>query len=309
VDQVEYGGWKNNLRLSNGDAELLVTLDVGPRILSYRLAGGKNVFKEFPEQLGRTGEIDWQVRGGHRLWVGPEDLTRTYAPDNGPVRCLELGPGQVRLSPPPETAHGIQKEIDLHLAAQGSRVTIVHRITNVGQEPAELAPWALTVMAPGGVAIIPLPPKRPHPGPPANASSPREYWPNQSLVLWPFTDLADPRYSFGSKYITLRQSSQRGPTKIGLAHRMGWVGYLNEGMLFLKRFRYQEGEPYPDIGCNFEMFTNEDMLEVESLGPLVRLGPDKTVELKEEWELVGGVPAVKDEASIEAHVLSRVSTP
>jgi len=76
VDNIPYGGWKNNLRVSNGDAELIATLDVGPRIISYRLMDGKNVFKEYPDQLGHSGESDWMIRGGHRLWAGPEDLTR-----------------------------------------------------------------------------------------------------------------------------------------------------------------------------------------------------------------------------------------
>ena len=103
VEKIEYKGWKNNLRLSNGTAELIVTLDVGPRVISYRLRDGKNVFKQYAEQLGKTGEPDWQIRGGHRLWVGPEDLTRTYAPDNGPVQYKELGSGSpgVRLTPRP----------------------------------------------------------------------------------------------------------------------------------------------------------------------------------------------------------------
>jgi hypothetical protein len=43
VEVIEYRGWKNNLRLANGDAELIVTLDVGARIISYRLANGFNV--------------------------------------------------------------------------------------------------------------------------------------------------------------------------------------------------------------------------------------------------------------------------
>src|SRR5262245_52378847 len=91
MDVVPYKGWQKNLRLSNGDAELIVTLDVGPRVLSYRLKDGKNVFKEYDTQLGKTGEPDWQIRGGHRLWVGPEDLTRTYEPDNGPVKHIPSG--------------------------------------------------------------------------------------------------------------------------------------------------------------------------------------------------------------------------
>src|SRR6266700_1693345 len=71
VEKVEYKGWKNNLRLSNGEAELILTLDVGPRIISYKLASGKNVLKNFDDQIGKSGEKEWQIRGGHRLWVGP----------------------------------------------------------------------------------------------------------------------------------------------------------------------------------------------------------------------------------------------
>src|SRR5947209_821404 len=115
VEKVEYRGWKNNLRLSNAVVEVLVTLDVGPRILVYRLVGGANVLKEYAGQLGRSGEPDWQIRGGHRLWTSPEDLTRTYVPDNQPVSYRELPGGTVRLIPPADEANGIQKEIDLTL--------------------------------------------------------------------------------------------------------------------------------------------------------------------------------------------------
>lgn len=307
VEKIEYRGWKNNLRLSNGDAELIVTLDVGPRILGYRLAGGTNVFKEFAEQLGKSGEKEWMIRGGHRLWLGPEDLTRTYALDNAPVAYKEIQPGLVRLTPPPDSAYGVQKEIDLQLAATGSKVAVTQRVTNVGRKPAELALWTLTVLNPGGAEVIPLPSRRPHPGPPKNARSPADYAPNQLLALWPFFDFKDPRWSFGAKYIVLRQDATRGPTKIGLAHRQGWVGYLNAGTLFVKRFGYEQGRTYPDQGVNFETFTNEDMLEAECLGPLVTLAPGMATELTEHWELFANVPALKDEAGIDEHILPRVS--
>jgi hypothetical protein len=183
----------------------------------------------------------------------------------------------------------------------------LHYITNVGERPTELAPWCLTVMAPGGVEIIPLPPHHPHPGPPKNARSPKDYAPNLFLSVWPFTEFKDPRWNFGNKYITLRQDPGRGPTKIGLAHQMGWVAYLNEGNLFVKRFGYQEGKHYPDHGCNFETFTNQDMLEVESLGPIVQLAPGKKAELREEWDLLGGIQAFQSEEEIDQQVLPKVT--
>ncbi len=307
IKTVAYKGWKNNLLLSNGTVEILATLDVGPRIISYRFKEGKNVFKEFAEQLGKEGEATWQSRGGHRLWLAPEDLTRTYFPDNGPVKYEKTRGGGVRLLPAPEKEYGIQKEIELRLAGTGTAVEVIHRVTNVGTRATELAPWGLTVMAPGGMGIIPLPAKKPHPGDPRKATSPRDYAPNQTMVLWSYFDFKDPRWMFGTRYITLRQDPKRGPTKIGLAHDMGWVGYLNDGTLFVKHLSREAEQTYPDRGCNFETFTNEDMLELESLGSLVNLAPGKTAVLVERWELhreVGACP--DDEDAIDREILRRV---
>jgi hypothetical protein len=43
VEVIEYRGWKNNLLLANDSVEIVVTLDVGPRVIAYRLPGGVNV--------------------------------------------------------------------------------------------------------------------------------------------------------------------------------------------------------------------------------------------------------------------------
>src|SRR5438067_6881537 len=138
VEKVEYKGWKNNLRLSNGEAELILTLDVGPRVISYKLTDGKNVFVELADQLGKSGETEWVARGGHRLWVGPEDLTRTYAPDNSAITSEELTGGAIRLIQNPDE-YGIQKEMDVQLAPSGSKVTVTHRIKNLADKETELA--------------------------------------------------------------------------------------------------------------------------------------------------------------------------
>lgn len=309
MEVIEYRGWKRNLRISNGEAELVVTLDVGPRVISYRLGNGFNVMKNYDAMMGGTGESEWQIRGGLRFWLAPEDLTRTYFPDNRPVDYTELGPTAARFAPPPETEYGVQKEMELRLAAKGSRVEVRLKVTNVGNTPTELAPWAPTVMAPGGMEIIPLPPKRNHPGHPSNAKSPADYAPNQELILWPYFDFADTRWTFGSRYILLRQDVNKGPTKIGLAHRMGWVAYLNSGVLFVKRFDYREGAVYPDLGTRYQTFSNEDMLEMETVGELVTLQPGRSAELVESWELFGNVPPVQSEADVERVILPLVRGP
>jgi hypothetical protein len=306
VDIVEYRGWKNNLRLSNGDVELITTLDVGPRVISYRLPGGFNVMKNYDAHMGGTGEAEWQLRGGHRFWLAPEDLTRTYFPDNRPVKAEPLGDHGARIIAPPEKEYGVQKTMDLRLAPAGTRVDVTLRVTNTGSAPTTLAPWGPTVMAAGGVEVIPLPPKAPHPGHPKNARSPDYYGPNQELVLWPYFDFSDTRWTFGKKYIFLRQDVNKGPTKIGLAHRMGWVGYLNSGVLFVKRFDYREGAVYPDRGTRYQTFSYQEMLEMETVGELVTLQPGQSAELAESWELHGNVPEFRTEDDVDRVVLPRI---
>jgi hypothetical protein len=314
LESAAYRGWKNNLRISNGDAELLVTLDVGPRILSYRLQGGRNVFKEYAEQLGKSGESTWMSRGGHRLSIAPEDPKRSYVPDNGPAtyKVLDKASGLIRVTSAPDTVNNVTKETDILLASKGSRVKVVHRIKNVGSKTVELSPWAVTVLAPGGVEIIPQPPRKPYPKDPSKTTA-ADYAPDRSIVFWPYFSFLNQGWNFGVKYITLwpsltRQGAKYGPTKVGMYHRMNWVAYLNDGDLFVKRFDYEKDKTYPDGGCNLETFANPDMLDIETLGPLVQLAPGATIEHTETWDLVSGVGSYVHQAEIDKVVVSKIPT-
>src|SRR6266478_9787577 len=85
VEKIEYEGWRNSYRASNGEIELVVTGDVGPRVMRFGFVGGQNLFKEFADQLGGTREEKHQLRGGDRVWKAPEEPVATWAPDNVPV--------------------------------------------------------------------------------------------------------------------------------------------------------------------------------------------------------------------------------
>ena len=108
VEKIAYGGWPNCYRVSNGTVEAVITADIGPRVMRYGFCGGQNFFKEFAEQMGRAGETEWQLRGGHRIWIAPEDPVKTYAPDNGPVTVEPTVDGVIATEPV-EVSTGIEK--------------------------------------------------------------------------------------------------------------------------------------------------------------------------------------------------------
>ena len=289
IDYVPFGGWPNNLRIANAHAELIITLDVGPRVISYGTPRGENVFKTFDAQLGGTRETEWQSRGGHRFWLAPEHPVLSYLPDNTPVQHRVISEHEVEVENAPTDQLPIRKVMRVALDAGSSRVTVTHRAENAGDKPFAAATWGLSVMRPGGIEVIPLPPIGEHP---------RDLLPNRTMILWPFTDMSDPRWHWGRRFITLRQANA-GPTKAGLAHTEQWIAYHRADSLFLKTIEFDEAATYPDRGCNFETFTNEEMLEVEALGPLRELAPGESTSHTEQWQLFSGVtppPAHDDDA-------------
>jgi hypothetical protein len=281
VERVPYGGWPNCYRISNGTVEAVVTGDVGPRVIRYGFCGGENFFKEFLEQLGRSGEAGWQPRGGHRIWIAPEDPVKSYAPDNGPVEIEITADGAIATAPV-EALTGIEKRIELRMAATGTAVEVTHRLRNAGASPCRVAPWALTMMAQGGEGIHGFPPRGTHP---------EMLAPSNPLVMWPFTNLSDPRWRLMERYLVLRQDAANPvPQKLGSFHSHTWGAYLLRGSLFVKRFD-AAGVPtdYPDLGCSFETFTNADFLELETLGPLALLEPGQSVTHTERWMAFRGI--------------------
>ena len=56
----------------------------------------------------------------------------------------------------------------------------------------------------------------------------------------------------------------------------------------VKHYAADAKKQYPDFGCSFETFTNADFLEIETLGPMTKIEPGKTLEHAERWTLHRG---------------------
>lgn len=292
MEKVAYMGLPNCYKLSNGTVEVIVTTDVGPRVIRYGFIGAENILAELPDGSVKTALGEWKAYGGHRLWHAPEVMPRTYAPDNDPLDVKIEPPNTIRLTQPVEDRTGIQKEMAVTLDKEGTGVTILHRLTNKGVWGIELAPWALTIVRGGGVTIIPQEPFRAH----------EEYLlPARPLVLWHYTDLGDPRWTIGKKYVRLKTvDSLNEPQKAGLANKQGWAAYHRERTLFVKRFGYKEGASYPDFGSNMETYTAGSFMEIETLGPLAKLDPGQSTEHTERWLLFKNVDIGVTEATLDA---------
>lgn len=268
--------------ISNGTAELQVTVDVGPRIISYKALGGDSFL--YADIIGEAvtynekiteayGKEKYSFYGGHRLWETPEIFPDTYFPDDDPVTWVQTPGGAIFTAP--VRPNGLQYSIEVELADEGSQVSVIGRIKNAGDTPCEHAPWGITQVRRGGIAVFP--------------QNTRDCSPlgNRMVAYWPYSDMNDKRFYAGPKYFTLRQdASCDGPFKFGLSCDESWCGYYIDGQFMKKTFSFTGNSyEYPDYGCNVESYTDHKMLEIESLGPVVTIQPGQCAELAEKWDI------------------------
>jgi hypothetical protein len=248
-------------RIGQGGLRVGVPRAFGPRILELTVDGAELFFVDL--DLGRG---DWRLYGGHRLWAAPEG-DPCYAADNEPV-TLELMPDGCCVAA--VDAAGMEKQLRVRFD-QGLHVE--HTLVNRGPTRRIVAAWALSAFR-GGEGRIPREPYVPHG---------EALLPSGELVLWPYTDLRDPRFDLGREHIGLRAGP--GPAqKIGAHPSAGWAEWV--GPVTVRKHLVDPGiGTWPDRGASHELYTEGALVEVETLGPLRALDPGEALHLTEWWEL------------------------
>ena len=297
-EKINYNGWPNCIRLYNDEIELIVTTDIGPRIVKFGYINKQNFFYLVPEHYGKIGGGEWRIYGGHRLWLAPETMPHSYNPDNEKVE-FAVYDNCIKLIQPKETITGIVKEMEITLSHDKNEVKVLHRLVNQNLWDVKVAPWSLSVLAQGGRAIVPQEPY---------GEGDDYLLPARPLALWQFTKMNDPRWIWGAKYIQAKQdTSAISEQKIGVMNKQGWTAYCLNGELLIKKFDFNPDAVYPDYGCNNEIYINGHFLEIETLGPLTKIPPGGVVEHMEHW-LLTKATADESEESIDANILPPVKS-
>ena len=250
--------------------------EAGPRIVRLvPIWMGENLFAETPDLLRTTPAGEFHFHGGHRLSIAPETVAHSYVPDNNGL-TIENKTNGVRLRGIVEGVTNIRKTMSIQLSPSGPFVLIKHALENLGSEPVKLAPWAITMMRPGGVGVLPQYFK---------VTDADGLQPNRRFALWPYSQWNDRRLRLGEEFVAIKAGAPREGVKVGYFNPNGWMGYLFDDVFFVKRFGVRGDEEYPDFGCNAEAFSNHRVVELQSLGPITELAPKQVVIHTETWEV------------------------
>jgi len=277
-DELRFEGL-DCLQVKNENLIIWITKSVGPRILGLSLSDGENLLAVLPDsKLEISGLPPYSLRGGHRLWYGPEDPARTYIPDDRPVKISTDGPN-IQVTQDIEPLTGIEKSWRITLDKVSPKLVINHKLTNRGERALKLAPWAITMLKPGGMGILPQQVK---------FSDQHGLLPNRHVVFWPYTEVKSPHLEIRDKAVFVRAAMAAGALKVGAPNPFGWLGYFREGILFVKRTVYQENAEYLDRGASSQIYCSPDVIELETFGPVINLEPEESVDHQECWEIYSG---------------------
>jgi hypothetical protein len=272
---VEFGGWHNCIRLSNAECELIVTTDIGPRIVRFGFLNKQNFLYQDLKDSGKAGGAEWRLYGGHRFWVAPEMIPRSYLPDND--RLSYFFENNILSLIQKEDEAGLVKEMEIYLSPSKNEVRVLHRIRNNSGENLELSIWPITAMAPNGRAIIPQEPY---------GRGDKYLLPARPIALWQYTRMNDPRWLWGDNYIqAMHHPTLISEQKIGVLNKQCWMAYYLNQEVLIKLFPYDPSAIYPDCGCNNEVYIDGNFLEMETLSPLVYLQAGHFAEHTEHWVL------------------------
>lgn len=293
--EKEYKNYGRCLCLDNENIMLFITLDYGPRIIRFSTITGHNVFIEGAPVKNEHEMGTWKLIGGHRLWHAPEKSPRTYMPDTNKLTYEKTAEGVI-IKQPEEKWTQMEKEIEVKFTNKKDSVKVIHKIKNNNAWPVEFSVWGISAMDKGGIEIIP------------QVKEDTGLLPSFSLSIWPYTKLNDKRIKFGEKFITIKQDKgEESPLKLGLPNKNGYASYFVHNSMFLVQYAHEEGKNYPDFGCSYETYTNNHILEMETISPLKMVESFETSIHEEIWTINEEcIKDYSDEDSLEKIILSHM---
>ena len=283
VREEYYKNFGKCIYIANEKQEMRVTVEMGPRIISYNLIGKKNMMFTDLERLVKRDNDEfksvfgenkaWYIMGGHRFWVSPEEYPLTYYPDNDEVD-YNISGNVFTFTPPVQKVTGWQTSIEITFDENEAKATVKHILTNKPADTKEGSIWALSVTAAGGRVFQEM------------AKEDTGLLANRTLMLWPYSKISDERFYIDDRYIAVAQDRKATTNfKIGTNNTSGSVICLNNGTVFKKEYVHVPGGKYPDNGCSTEVFSSDFILEMETLSPIYTLKSGESCEHTEMWSL------------------------
>jgi len=297
AETVSYLGYSSAIELKNQHTRVVLCPQVGGRVLEYSYDGENVLYMSKGEQQWKPGDTPESSAG--RFDIGPElVIPRRNVLWSGKWTAAITGEHSARLTSQKDAATGIQLIRDFELDPKSSRLLCAQTIVNVSDELKEWCHWSRTFAVGKGICIIQLTPA---------GVSPLSRFPERYVMyeeggiinLKP----ADPQIRKRDNTLQIFPTPRK--PKLGFDSYAGEIGYAApNNLFFLKRFKTFPDRVYNEAaGLTISVwYPDNQMIELEPIGPRESLQPGESASFTEEWWLAPfefpGTAQTLDPASI-----------
>ncbi len=269
IKEIDYSSFGKCIEIKMGNKTMVVSKEFGPRILHFSINDNDNILFTDDEK-SITNNKGWYMYGGHRLWLAPEG-SNTYNPDNQECK-IEQNENEITFS---GYDPRLKLELKLTIYTKNNKIFVKNSLLNTGNSLDHGGIWAITCVKPEGIVFIP--------------------WSSQSnfklnkIIYWQewmgnITNITSKQYIPTKDLFLIEPTGEIG--KVGTAGHEGFIGITNDNYTFIKKFKRELSNNYPDDNCAIECYLCDRFIELETLGPNTVFMPDIPVEHIEEWILI-----------------------
>ncbi|NBC82116.1 MAG: DUF4380 domain-containing protein [Bacteroidetes bacterium] len=280
IEKINYRGWTECYKIYNETTEIIVVAESGGRIMSYSLHG-KNIIYENRALDGLTLKTYKQQQvdpdGGRFDW-GPEKKTRNIHDKTwmGDYTAEIVDKYTLRITSPDDEALGIRTIREFSLDSASSYVAVKNTMVNISEEITDWFYWSRTLVKKGGTIVLPLN---------DNSRFPHGWgkyiWGDKAYIE--FQHPEDDQLSVKNNTIVYEAQSGSG-IKIGTDSDKGWMAYLRDDLLFVKKYPHFPNEKYSeDSSLTSIFYIGDHFVELEPLSPQAILQPGESYSFTEHW--------------------------
>lgn len=271
--------------LNSGNMSMIIDGNTGSRIVSLKLDGA--------EILG-SKNLNARYYGSS-LWLSPEAIWRAMGViDVSPYKLGYFNDTDLLLKSNNDSINGFEVSKKFHKNLADTSVTIEYTITSTSTKVQEVAPWEVTRVPTGGLVFFPK-------GSPGDIPVPNRRMPSLSVkdstgIIWYPHD-----------------PSSSSAKKLFMDAGEGWVAYVRNRIVFIKKFPVIKSDQAAPGEKNVELYINREntYMELENQGLYQKLAPGESLIYKVKWyarRLPAGLNAETGNRALISYVRSLVDS-
>lgn len=279
IKQINLKYYGKCVSINNGTVKVIVSVDVGPKIIFWGYTNGENMLYipydilEYDEPISQKIPPDiFFKRYGHEIMLAYEKSKPVFLSSGTTIYSI-LQEGVAFSCSSPKL--GLSANLEIIIQDNSNSIMIVHSIENTNEKTQNFSICSSTFVTQDGTLLVPQ-----------NIEDLGNA-PNRVLSLWKKSNINDSRLCVANEYLKFNNIStdKLSVLKLGINNRRAWSTYTKDGNTFLMHYLHNKKAKYLNFDSSFIIDSKKELLSLKILSPIYNVQKNEVAKMAEYWSL------------------------